>query len=71
MLSMHSDEGYVLRALRAGARAYLLKDSAINDLVQAIRAVVEGKSFAVPGGEQGSTPRLHAKAEAQRRGRFL
>jgi DNA-binding NarL/FixJ family response regulator len=48
MLSMHSDEGYVLRALRAGARAYLLKDSATNDLVQAIRAVVEGKSFFSP-----------------------
>jgi DNA-binding NarL/FixJ family response regulator len=48
MLSMHSDEGYVLRALRAGARAYLLKDSAINDLVQAIRAVAEGKSFFSP-----------------------
>ena len=28
MLSMHSDEGYVLRALKAGAIAYLLKDSA-------------------------------------------
>jgi len=48
MLSMHSDEGYVLRALGAGARAYLLKDSAATDLVQAIHAVVEGKSFFSP-----------------------
>jgi DNA-binding NarL/FixJ family response regulator len=48
MLSMHSDEGYVLRALGAGARGYLLKDSATTDLVQAIRAVVEGKSFFSP-----------------------
>ena len=48
MLSMHSDEGYVLRALGAGARAYLLKDSATTDLVQAIHAVVEGKSFFSP-----------------------
>ncbi len=48
MLSMHSDEGYVLRALKAGARAYLLKDSATADLVQAIHAVVEGKSFFSP-----------------------
>jgi two-component system, NarL family, response regulator NreC len=30
-LSMHSDEGYVLKALKSGARAYLLKDSAEND----------------------------------------
>jgi DNA-binding NarL/FixJ family response regulator len=48
MLSMHSDEGYVLRALGAGARAYLLKDSAATDLVQAIHAVAEGKSFFSP-----------------------
>ena len=48
MLSMHSDEGYVLRALGAGARAYLLKDSATTDLIQAIHAVVEGKSFFSP-----------------------
>jgi len=48
MLSMHSDEGYVLRALGAGARAYLLKDSATTDLVQAIHAVFEGKSFFSP-----------------------
>ena len=48
MLSMHADEGYVLRALKAGARAYLLKDSATTDLAEAIRAVVEGKSFFSP-----------------------
>ena len=48
MLSMHSDESYVLRALSAGARAYLLKDSATTDLVQAIHAVAEGKSFFSP-----------------------
>ena len=48
MLSMHSDEGYVLRALAAGVRAYLLKDSATADLVQAIHAVAEGKSFFSP-----------------------
>jgi DNA-binding NarL/FixJ family response regulator len=48
MLSMHSDEGYVLRALKAGARAYLLKDSAEADLASAIRAASEGKSFFSP-----------------------
>jgi two-component system response regulator NreC len=48
MLSMHSDEGYVLRALKAGARAYLLKDSAEADLHRAIHAVTEGKSFFSP-----------------------
>jgi two-component system, NarL family, response regulator NreC len=48
MLSMHSDEGYVLRALKAGAKAYLLKDSAEADLARAIHAAAEGKSFFSP-----------------------
>lgn len=48
VLSMHSDEGYVLRALKAGARGYLLKDSAEGDLITAIRAVSEGKAFFSP-----------------------
>lgn len=48
MLSMHSDEAYVLRALKAGAKAYLLKDSAEADLARAIRAAASGKSFFSP-----------------------
>ncbi len=48
MLSMHSDEGYVLRALKAGAKAYLLKDSAEADLASAVRAAAAGKSFFSP-----------------------
>jgi len=48
ILSMHSDEGYVLRALKAGARGYLLKDSAEDDLVEAIKRVSEGKTFLSP-----------------------
>jgi two-component system response regulator NreC len=48
ILSMHSDESYVIRALKAGARAYLLKDSAEADLLAAVRALMEGKSFFSP-----------------------
>jgi DNA-binding NarL/FixJ family response regulator len=48
VLSMHKDEEYVLRALKAGARAYLLKESAESDLIAAIRAVSAGKSFFSP-----------------------
>jgi len=48
ILSMHSDESYVLRALKAGARAYILKNSAEADLIRAVRAVSEGKSFFSP-----------------------
>jgi len=48
ILSMHSDEGYILRALKAGVRGYLLKDSAEGDLIQAIKTVSEGKAFFSP-----------------------
>jgi two-component system response regulator NreC len=48
ILSMHSDESYVLRALKAGARGYLLKESAESDLIAAIRAVHAGKAFFSP-----------------------
>ena len=48
ILSMHSDESYVMRALKAGARAYLLKESAAADLIGAIQAVSQNKSFFSP-----------------------
>jgi DNA-binding NarL/FixJ family response regulator/signal transduction histidine kinase len=48
MLSMHSDETYVLRCLRAGARAYVLKESAASELIDAIRAVRAGRSYFSP-----------------------
>ena len=48
ILSMHSDESYILRALAAGARAYLLKDATDEDLLPAIRAVASGKPFFSP-----------------------
>lgn len=48
MLSMHADEGYLVRALTAGAKGYLLKDSAEADLVRAVQAVAGGKSYFSP-----------------------
>jgi DNA-binding NarL/FixJ family response regulator len=48
ILSMHSDESYILRSLKAGARGYLLKDSLKADLIDAVRAAVRGKSFFSP-----------------------
>jgi two-component system, NarL family, response regulator NreC len=48
ILSMHSDEPYILRALQAGARAYLLKDSADTDLIRGVTAAATGKSFFSP-----------------------
>jgi DNA-binding NarL/FixJ family response regulator len=42
---MHQDESYVLGALKAGAKGYLLKDSMRGEVVQAIRFVSQGRSF--------------------------
>ena len=48
MLSMHRDETYVLRSLRAGARGYVLKESAEGELIAAVRAAAAGKSYFSP-----------------------
>jgi DNA-binding NarL/FixJ family response regulator len=48
ILSMHSDESYITRALAAGARAYLLKDATDEDLLPAVRAVSSGKPYFSP-----------------------
>lgn len=48
MLSMHSDETYVLRCLRAGARGYVLRESAEGELIGAVRAVAAGRSYFSP-----------------------
>ncbi len=79
ILSMHAQEAYVVQALRAGAKAYLLKDSADDDLVHAISAVAEGKSFFSPAvagvmlndyvrrlAEKGITDRYDALSERER-----
>jgi two-component system response regulator NreC len=47
-LSVHSDEEYLLRALNAGARGYLLKESAHLDLKRAVESVAQGNSFFSP-----------------------
>src|SRR5579864_6259600 len=45
ILSMHQDESYILRSLKAGAKGYLLKDALRADVLEAIRAVAQGRSF--------------------------
>jgi two-component system, NarL family, response regulator NreC len=48
ILSMHADQAYITNALQAGASGYLLKDSADVDLIRAVGALAEGKSFFSP-----------------------
>jgi two-component system, NarL family, response regulator NreC len=48
ILSVHGDESYIMRALSAGARAYLLKSATDEDLIPAVKAVASGKPFFSP-----------------------
>ena len=48
ILSMHSDESYILRALSAGAKGYLLKDSAEGDILPAVQTVAKGRPYFSP-----------------------
>ena len=48
ILSMHTSEEYVLRALRAGCVGYLLKGSAVSELEVAVRAVARGETYLSP-----------------------
>ncbi len=52
MLSMHSDEAYLTRALQAGATGYILKDSAGKDLLKGVEAVAAGQPFFSPAIER-------------------
>lgn len=52
ILSMYSDERYIMRALKAGARGYLLKDTLEEDLVGAIRSLRAGQTFFSPAVNQ-------------------
>jgi two-component system invasion response regulator UvrY len=45
VLSMHSEDQYAMRVLKAGASGYLTKDSAPDELVKAIRKVVSGGTY--------------------------
>lgn len=49
LLTMYTDKGYVLQALRAGARGYVLKTQAAEDLILAIRQILRGETYLSPG----------------------
>lgn len=48
VLSMYADEEFLIRALTAGVKGYLLKDAVQADLIRAVRAVATGRSFFSP-----------------------
>lgn len=49
VLSMYASQEHIIRALQAGVRGYLLKESAGNEVIQAIRSVAQGKRFMSSG----------------------
>ena len=53
MLSMHDNLEYVTQAVRAGASGYVLKDSPATEIIQAIGAVLDGKTFFSAGLARG------------------
>jgi two-component system, NarL family, response regulator NreC len=48
ILSMYSNEAYVTQALRNGASGYVVKESNVSDMVQAVREVAIGRSYLSP-----------------------
>jgi DNA-binding NarL/FixJ family response regulator len=51
-LTVHKTEEYILASLRAGADGYVLKDATQDELLMAIRSVLEGKSYLSPGASE-------------------
>ena len=45
VLSIHPEDVYALRVLKAGASGYLTKDSASDELIRAVRTLLKGKRF--------------------------
>jgi len=66
VLSMHSEEQYAVRALKAGASGYLSKESAADELVAAIRRIAGGGAYVTPETAErlalGAAPRAEAAA---------
>ena len=63
VLSMHGGEQYALRAFEEGAAGYLTKETAVEELVSAVRAVLAGRKYVTPalarileGGQRGDRP---------------
>lgn len=63
LLTMHTEDPYVMEAIHAGVRGYLLKTQAAQDLVQAIREVSRGAMYLSPGISRAVIEAYLAKTE--------
>ena len=64
VLTMHSDPAYVERAVHGGADGYLLKDSAVSDLVAGIEAVAAGRAYYSPAVQRSLSEMVRGKTHA-------
>lgn len=71
VLSMHAGREYVARAMKGGADAYLLKDSAVQDLVAAVEAVLVGRSYFSPSIQALMAELLRGESREPARGTSL
>ena len=67
VLTMHAGREYVSRAVKGGADAYLLKDSAVADLVAAIRSVMAGRSYFSPSIQEQLAGLVRTEGQAHAR----
>ena len=63
LLTMHTEDHYVLEALRAGIKGYILKTKAAEELVEAIQEVSRGKLYLTPGVSEAVVQAYLAKTE--------
>ena len=63
LLTMHTEDPYVLEALRAGISGYVLKTQAGDDLIQAIREVLRGSIYLSPGVSRAVVDAYRAKSD--------
>jgi DNA-binding NarL/FixJ family response regulator len=63
LLTMHTDDAFVMESLRAGVRGYLLKTQTVEDVVRAIREVAKGSFYLSPGISQAVIQAYLAKSE--------
>lgn len=68
VVTMHAGREYVARAMKGGADAYLLKDSAVQDLVAAVAAVLAGRSYFSPSIQALVAELLRGETPATARG---
>jgi len=71
ILSMYGDKSYVVEALRCGAKAYVLKDSTADELVNAIRNVAAGKRYLSSTLSKGAINAYMKKTQATMAGQDL